>query len=291
MLRHGKVASRLPAQDLDRARAFYAEKLGLEPVEEREGGLRYVGAQGEFGLFASAGAASGDHTQMGWEVDDIEATVRDLRGRGVVFEEYELPGLTTVDGIADIEGNYPSKGRGERGAWFRDSEGNVLGIGQPIDRPAAELRSASGRAASDVKKLEVLVGRWQTRGSTRPGAEAPAAEIVALDTYDWLAGGFGMFHRVDGRVGDQWVEGAEVIGYDPERAAYITQYFGSDGPAAYEASFGELDGALTWTMRSKADRFTGTFSDDGNSITGHWELHEGSSWHPWMDIRLTKQHD
>jgi catechol 2,3-dioxygenase-like lactoylglutathione lyase family enzyme len=291
MLRHGKVASRLPAQDLDRARAFYAEKLGLEPVEEREGGLRYVGAQGEFGLFASAGAASGDHTQMGWEVDDIEATVRDLRGRGVVFEEYELPGLTTVDGIADIEGNYPSKGRGERGAWFRDSEGNVLGIGQPIDRPAAELRSASGRAASEVKKLEVLVGRWQTRGSTRPRAEAPAAEIVALDTYDWLAGGFGMFHRVDGRVGDQWVEGAEVIGYDPERAAYITQYFGSDGPAAYEASFGELDGALTWTMRSKAHRFTGTFSDDGNSITGHWELHDGSSWHPWMDITLTKQHD
>ena len=71
-------------------------------------------------------------TQMGWEVEDIEATVRELRSCGVVFEEYDMPGLKTVDGIAEIEGNYPSKGTGERGAWFRDSEGNMLGIGQPV---------------------------------------------------------------------------------------------------------------------------------------------------------------
>jgi hypothetical protein len=70
---------------------------------------------------------------MGWEVDDIEAAVAELKGRGVAFEEYDLPGLRTVDGIADIEGNYPSKGAtGERGAWFHDSEGNLLGIGQPV---------------------------------------------------------------------------------------------------------------------------------------------------------------
>jgi catechol 2,3-dioxygenase-like lactoylglutathione lyase family enzyme len=132
MLSNGRVATRLPAQDLGRARAFYAEKLGLEPAEEREGGLRYVCVGGEFALFESAGSAAGDHTQMGWEVEDIEATVRELRARGVVFEEYDLPGLRTVDGIAEIEGNYPSKGSGERGAWFRDSEGNMLGIGQPV---------------------------------------------------------------------------------------------------------------------------------------------------------------
>jgi catechol 2,3-dioxygenase-like lactoylglutathione lyase family enzyme len=132
MLREGRVATRLPAQDLERARAFYAEKLGLEPTEERQSGLRYVCAGGEFALFQSAGSAAGDHTQMMWEVEDIEATVRELRSRGVVFEEYDLPGLKTVDGIAEIEGQYPSKGRGERGAWFRDSEGNMLGIGQPV---------------------------------------------------------------------------------------------------------------------------------------------------------------
>jgi catechol 2,3-dioxygenase-like lactoylglutathione lyase family enzyme len=132
MLANARLANRLPAQDLERAREFYAEKLGLEPVEERPGGLRYVCASGEFALFQSAGRASGEHTQMGWEVDDIDATVRELRARGVVFEEYDLPGLKTVDGIAYIEGNYPSKGTGERAAWFRDSEGNMLGIGEII---------------------------------------------------------------------------------------------------------------------------------------------------------------
>jgi catechol 2,3-dioxygenase-like lactoylglutathione lyase family enzyme len=136
MLKHAKVATRLPAQDLDRARAFYADKLGLDPVEEREGGLRYVCGACEFALFASAGAASGGHTQMGWEVQDIEATVSELRSRGVIFEEVDLPGLRTTDGIADIAGNYPSKGVGERAAWFRDSEGNMLGIGEPVrERP------------------------------------------------------------------------------------------------------------------------------------------------------------
>jgi catechol 2,3-dioxygenase-like lactoylglutathione lyase family enzyme len=133
MLEHSDAATRLPAQDLERARAFYAEKLGLEPVEERPGGLRYRCGSNFFVVFASAGAASGTHTQMGWEVADLEATVAALRARGVVFEEYDLPGIKTVDGIAEIEGNYPSKGGvGEKGAWFRDSEGNLLGIGQPL---------------------------------------------------------------------------------------------------------------------------------------------------------------
>jgi catechol 2,3-dioxygenase-like lactoylglutathione lyase family enzyme len=132
MLEHSAVATRLPAQDLKRARSFYAEKLGLEPIEERPGGLLYRCGSGTFALFQSAGAATGTHTQMGWEVADIEATVAALRSRGVVFEEYDLPGLKTVNGIAQIAGNYPSKGRGEKGAWLKDSEGNLLGIGQPV---------------------------------------------------------------------------------------------------------------------------------------------------------------
>ncbi len=133
MLDRSEVATRLPAQDLGRARRFYAEKLGIEPVEERPGGLLYRCGKGFFALFESTGAPSGSHTQMGFEVADIEGTVAALRARGVVFEEYDLPGLRTVDGIATVEGNYPSKGGvGERAAWFRDSEGNLLGIGQPV---------------------------------------------------------------------------------------------------------------------------------------------------------------
>ena len=131
-LNDARLAARLPAQDLDRARRFYAEKLGLEPTEEREGGLRYRCASGEFSLFLSAGASPGTFTQLAFEVDDIEATVAELRDRGVVFEDVDVPGLKTVDAIAEVAGNYPSKGSGERGAWFRDSEGNMLGVGQPV---------------------------------------------------------------------------------------------------------------------------------------------------------------
>ncbi|MFF4232308.1 VOC family protein [Streptomyces sp. NPDC001820] len=133
ILNNARVATRLPAQDLDRARRFYSEQLGLEPVDERPGGLLYRCGGAHFALFQSAGESPGTFTQMGWEVDDIEAVVSELERRGVVFEEVDLPGLRTRDGIAEIDGNYPSKGaRGERGAWFRDSEGNMLGVGQPV---------------------------------------------------------------------------------------------------------------------------------------------------------------
>ncbi|MEU1894195.1 VOC family protein [Streptomyces pristinaespiralis] len=130
-----RVAVRLPAQDLERARRFYADKFGLEPVDERPGGLLYRCGGADFALFRSAGASPGTFTQMALEVDDLRAAMDELERRGVVFEEVDLPGLKTVDGIAEIQGNYPSKGAtGELGAWFRDSEGNMLGLGQPVCR-------------------------------------------------------------------------------------------------------------------------------------------------------------
>jgi catechol 2,3-dioxygenase-like lactoylglutathione lyase family enzyme len=135
ILNKSKVATRLPAQDLERAHRFYAEKLGLEPIEERPGGLKYRCGNGYFVLFESIGAASGEHTQMAWEIDDIETVVAELRKTGVVFEEYDLPRLKTINGIAEVSGNYPSSGGiGERDAWFHDSERNLLAVGQPLLR-------------------------------------------------------------------------------------------------------------------------------------------------------------
>ncbi|MER6025459.1 VOC family protein [Streptomyces sp. NPDC001851] len=132
-LSRARVATRLPAGDLERARRFYAGKLGLEPVDERPGGLLYRCGGTDFVVFRSTGVSPGTFTQMAFEVDDLEAVVAELRRRGVVFEDVDAPGFRTRDGIAEIEGNYPSKGaRGERGAWFRDSEGNLMGIGQPV---------------------------------------------------------------------------------------------------------------------------------------------------------------
>jgi catechol 2,3-dioxygenase-like lactoylglutathione lyase family enzyme len=124
MLENARVATRIPAQDMERARRFYAEKLGLEPAEERPGGLLYRCASGAFALFESAGASPGTFTQMAFEVDDLDAVVADLQARGLEFE---------YDGIAEVEGHYPSKGgRGERAVWFRDSENNMMGIGQAL---------------------------------------------------------------------------------------------------------------------------------------------------------------
>lgn len=131
--RDGRFAARLPAQDLERARRFYSECLGLEPAEERPGGLRYFCGGTEFVVYQSTGASPGTFTQGGFAVDDLDATMAALRARGVVFEEYDAPGFTTVDGVAAIDGQYPSSGAtGERAAWFHDSEGNLLGIGELI---------------------------------------------------------------------------------------------------------------------------------------------------------------
>ena len=129
-LRAAHAVAKLPAQDLDRARRFYRERLGLEPVEERDGGLRYVCGTTEFHLFLSSGTASGESTQLGFEVTDIDAAVAELRARGLEFEPFDIAGFEVQDDIVVVPDNYPSKGSGERGAFFRDSEGNLLGIGQ-----------------------------------------------------------------------------------------------------------------------------------------------------------------
>jgi uncharacterized protein DUF1579 len=149
------------------------------------------------------------------------------------------------------------------------------------------MSQASG---AEHERLLALIGRWRTDGWTKDTPGAPAAKIDAVDTYEWLPGGFGLLHTVDAKVGDETVEGAEIIGYDPDRGSYVTQYFGSDGPTAYEANLTQQGEGLVWTMRSKTTRFTGIFSDDGSVITGHWELlHDTGEWRSWMEITLTKQ--
>jgi len=124
MLADHPITAALPAVDLERARRFYAEKLGLTSEREIPGGflLYRCGGDTRFSLFTSQGAASGTHTQASWVVDDVEAEVAALKARGVVFEEYDTPSLKTVNGIVTAG---PIKG-----GWFRDSEGNLLGVMQ-----------------------------------------------------------------------------------------------------------------------------------------------------------------
>src|SRR6266851_8474747 len=123
MLTNALVQTTLPVAETDRARAFYSDKLGLDPLQQLPGATIYeVGAGTRFALFSTQARPSGTHTQISFAVADIEAEVRDLKARGVVFEEYDSPGLKTVNSIADTG---PI-----RAAWLKDSEGNLLGIVQ-----------------------------------------------------------------------------------------------------------------------------------------------------------------
>jgi len=124
------VITKIPAQDLDRARRFYRDRLGLEPVEERTGGLRYLCGATEFHIFASSGEASGRSTQMAFEVEDLDQAVADLRARGLEFATFDMAGFEVTDQIVVAPDNYPSKGTGERGTFFFDSEGNLIGLAQ-----------------------------------------------------------------------------------------------------------------------------------------------------------------
>ena len=92
------VHTALPASDLARAKRFFHEKLGLTPASETESTALYQVRDGQLALFATRGKPSGDHTQIGWTVADIEATVAELRDRGVTFDEYDDPGFKTVNG-------------------------------------------------------------------------------------------------------------------------------------------------------------------------------------------------
>lgn len=119
MLSQLETAAVLPARDLDRFKTFYREKLGLSPVEERDGELRYRTKAGATVLvYQTENAGSAKNTALLWATDDVVGEVARLREAGVVFEDYDLPGLKTENGVATTGT--------ERAAWFKDSEGNIL---------------------------------------------------------------------------------------------------------------------------------------------------------------------
>ena len=126
MINDGLAYATLPAADYDRARQFWGERLGFEAEMESPAGTFYRTGEGSrFLVFPSGGKASGEHTQIGFHVSDIEKAVADLQSRGAIFEEYDMPGLKTENGIADMPNG--------RAAWFKDSEGNMIGVIQLTD--------------------------------------------------------------------------------------------------------------------------------------------------------------
>jgi len=112
----------LAASNLDRARAWYSEKLGIEPYRDYDGELLvYRSGATHLSIYATPSAGTARNTVAEWHVDDLRAEVAALRACGVVFEEYDLGTLRTIDGIS-------TDSDGSLNAWFTDSEGNILGL-------------------------------------------------------------------------------------------------------------------------------------------------------------------
>jgi predicted enzyme related to lactoylglutathione lyase len=125
MLKDASIVPYVPVSNLTRARKFYEEKIGLQPREEYGGGVIYDCGNGSwFFMYHSPGAGTSKASQAFWSVRDVEAEVTELKGRGVVFEEYTMPGITMVNSIATAGG--------AKTAWFKDSEGNILAISQRL---------------------------------------------------------------------------------------------------------------------------------------------------------------
>ena len=112
----------LPASDINRAKDWYRDHLGLKPTEEMpDGSAIYESGGVQFVLYQSQFAGTNQATAAGFRVDDFDATIAELRENGVTFEDYDFgDGMATVDGVMSVDGF--------RGAWFKDSEGNILGI-------------------------------------------------------------------------------------------------------------------------------------------------------------------
>jgi catechol 2,3-dioxygenase-like lactoylglutathione lyase family enzyme len=125
MLKTARIVPYIPVADVARARKFYEDKIGLTPRETYAGGVIYECGNGSWVfMYPSPGAGTSKASTAFWTVDDVAAEVAELKGRGVKFEEYDMPGLKTADGIATAGG--------AKTAWFKDSEGNILAISQRL---------------------------------------------------------------------------------------------------------------------------------------------------------------
>ena len=125
MFENARGAAVVAASDLARARSFYEGVLGLKVSEESpdsDEGVLYELAGTRLMVYATSFAGTAKNTVFAIDTDDLARDMAALRDKGVVFMDYDFPGLKTVDGVAELAG--------EKSAWFEDSEGNILALGQ-----------------------------------------------------------------------------------------------------------------------------------------------------------------
>ncbi len=124
MLGTAPLRAYIPVSNLQRARKFYEETLGLKPGEQYGGGVIYRCGETEAFLYLTPNAGTSKASQAFWQVADVEAEVAELKARGVVFEEYDMPGIKMQNSVAT--------GGGAKTAWFKDTEGNIMAVSQRL---------------------------------------------------------------------------------------------------------------------------------------------------------------
>ena len=125
MLQTSPMYAYIPAHDVARARAFYEQTLGFKPKVEVNGGVVYEFANGTACfLYATPNAGTSKASQAFWDVADVEREVAELKARGVVFEDYDMPGERSPSGVVTAGG--------AKAAWFKDSEGNIMAVIQSL---------------------------------------------------------------------------------------------------------------------------------------------------------------
>jgi catechol 2,3-dioxygenase-like lactoylglutathione lyase family enzyme len=123
MLADARIGANVPVSNLEEAVSFYGEKLGLSLFERGEGEpyARFAGAgETKLGVYESKAAGQSKHTLASFVVDDVRSVVEVLKAKGVTFEEYDMPGMKTEDGVAAMGDT--------RAAWLKDPDGNILEI-------------------------------------------------------------------------------------------------------------------------------------------------------------------
>lgn len=118
------VHATIPCRDLEAAKSWYADKLGIKPAEEQPQGAYYGVGGSRFLLYPSQFAGTNQATAATFEVEDVDAAAAELKERGVTFEEYDFPEFKTEDGLVTAEGF--------RGGWFKDPDGNILALAQRL---------------------------------------------------------------------------------------------------------------------------------------------------------------
>jgi catechol 2,3-dioxygenase-like lactoylglutathione lyase family enzyme len=128
-LSDSRVEALLAVSDVDRARHFYEHQLGLVPGEQEEAGVRYPCADGTgiFVYLSAENAGKSSATLAGWFVDDLDRTMDELASRGVVFEQYDQPGLKTDERAVFDGGDF-------RAAWTKDPDGNTIAFTEASGR-------------------------------------------------------------------------------------------------------------------------------------------------------------